>query len=270
MIIDFHTHMFPKEIAGRTIAKLSECSHKSPDTDGTYEGLLESAREAGIDCSVVLPIATKPSQFRTINEFASHYLEGEIISFGSVHPASPDYREELREIKAMGLKGIKLHPDYQDMYFNDIRYKRVVSYATELDMIISVHAGLDPKCPDDIHCTPQMAAELIDDVKPEKLVLAHLGGNQQWDEVERYLVGREIYLDTAVIFDYINQEQFIKIMRAHGSDKILFGTDCPWAGQKRFVDVMEGMDITEEERERVMWKNGVHLLRMDSLFHGSV
>lgn len=260
MIIDFHTHMFPETIAQKTLEKLSACVHKAPETDGTYEGLLKSAREAGIDCCVVLPIATKPSQFRTINEYASRFLEGGIISFGSVHPASPDYKAELREIKAMGLKGIKLHPDYQDMYFNDIRYKRVVSYATELDMIISVHAGSDPKCPDDIHCTPQMAAELLDDVKPKKLVLAHLGGNKQWDEVEQYLVGREVYLDTGVIFDYINQDKFIKIMREHGSDKTLFGTDCPWAGQKKFVEVMRKMDITEEERERVMWKNGGRLL----------
>ena len=70
-MIDFHTHMFPHIIAERTVKKLSECVHKKPDTDGTYEGLLKSSREAGIDCSVVLPIATKPSQFRTINDFAS-------------------------------------------------------------------------------------------------------------------------------------------------------------------------------------------------------
>lgn len=260
MIIDFHTHLFPESIAERTIAKLSACTGKAPDTDGTYEGLLASAREAGIDCCVVLPIATKPSQFRTINEFASRFLEGEILSFGSVHPASSDYKAELREIKAMGLKGIKLHPDYQDMYFNNIRYKRVVSYASELGMMISVHAGLDPKCPDDIHCTPRMAAELLDDVRPEKLILAHLGGNQQWDDVERYLVGKNVYLDTGVVFDYIGQEQFLRIMRSHGSDKILFGTDSPWAGQKRFVDVMEEMDMTQEERENVMWKNGDRLL----------
>ena len=146
------------------------------------------------------------------------------------------------------------------MYFNDIRYKRVVSYASELGMMISVHAGLDPKCPNDIHCTPRMAAELLDDVRPEKLILAHLGGNQQWDDVERYLVGKNVYLDTGVVFDYIGQEQFLRIMRSHGSDKILFGTDSPWAGQKRFVDVMEEMDMTQEERENVMWKNGVRLL----------
>lgn len=260
MVIDFHTHMFPHIIAEKTIAKLAACVEKKPDTDGTCEGLLKTSEEAGVDISVVLPIATKPSQFRTINEFAAGYKEGRIQSFGSVHPASENYKDELRQIKEMGLKGIKLHPDYQDMYFNDIRYKRVVDYASDLGLIISVHAGLDPKCPDDIHCTPQMSAEVIDEVQPEKLVLAHLGGNQQWDEVEEYLVGKNVYFDTGVIFDSINEEQFIRIMRNHGSDKILFATDSPWASQKRFVEVVRKMEITEEERERVLWKNGAELL----------
>lgn len=262
MIIDFHTHMFPHVLAERTLAKLSECSNMVPETDGTYEGLIRSSREAEIDCSIVLPIATKPSQFHTINEFAARFLEGGVISFGSVHPDSPDYKAELREIKAMGMKGVKLHPDYQDVYFNDIRYKRLVSYATELGMVISVHAGKDPLCPENVHCTPQMAAELIDEVAPDKLVLAHLGGNQQWDEVEQCLVGKNVYLDTAVIFDYIEQEQFLRILRGHGSDRILFATDSPWAGQKRFVEVMRSMPVTEEERENVLGRNAGKLLEV--------
>ncbi len=260
MVIDFHTHMFPEKIAARTIDKLSKLVKNPPETDGTCEGLKESAASSGVDCCVVLPVATKPSQFRTINTYASQFLDGQLISFGSVHPASDHYKEELRQIRDMGLKGIKLHPDYQDTYFNDIRYKRIVSYATELGLTISVHAGADPLCPDDIHCTPQMSAELIKDTVPERLVLAHLGGNQQWDDVEKYLVGKNVYLDTAVIFDYIEQEQFLRIMRNHGSDKILFATDSPWAGQKHFIDVVDQMDITQEERENMMWRNGKRLL----------
>ncbi len=260
MIIDFHTHMFPHILAERTLLKLSAFAGMDPHTDGTYEGLLSSQRKAGIDCSIVLPIATKPSQFRTVNDFASRYLSGEVISFGSVHPASPDYKLELRELKSRGFKGIKLHPDYQDMYFNDIRCKRVVACAAELDLIVTVHAGLDPKCPEDIHCTPKMAAEVLDEVRPGKLVLAHLGGNARWDDVERYLVGRDVYFDTGVVFDYMDAERFIRIMRAHGSDKILFATDSPWAEQKRFVDVMDALPLTEKERERIMGKNALGLL----------
>lgn len=262
MIIDFHTHMFPDVMAERTLKQLATCCHKEPETNGTYEGLRVSTEEAGIDCSIALPIATKPSHFRTINSFAAEYQEGRVVSFGTVHPESADYKEELRTIKNMGMKGIKLHPDYQNTYFNDIRYKRIVSYASELDLIVSVHAGVDPLCPEDVHCTPKMSAEVIKDVQPPKLVLAHLGANQQWDEVEDVLVGKDVYFDTAVIFDAIDPEQFIRIMRNHGSDRILFATDSPWAGQKRFLEIVKGLPITEEEKNKILGENAKKLLDM--------
>ena len=158
------------------------------------------------------------------------------------------------------MKGIKLHPDYQDTYFNDIRYKRIISYATELGLIISVHAGQDPKCPDNIHCTPTMAEEVLNEVEPEKLVLAHMGGNELWSEVEERLVGRNVYFDTGVILDRMPQEQFLRMVREHGADRIVFGTDSPWADQKKFVEILKEMPLEEEERNQIFAGTAVKLL----------
>ena len=231
MIIDFHTHMFPDKIAARTIDFLSKTGgDMNPFTDGTWKGLKESTKQAGIDHSIVLPIATRPGQFHTINEFATHFQEGTLISFGSLHPESENYKEELKQIQDMGMKGIKLHPDYQDTYFNDIRYKRIISYATELGLIISVHAGQDPKCPDNIHCT------------------------------EERLVGRNVYFDTGVILDRMPQEQFLRMVREHGADRIVFGTDSPWADQKKFVEILKEMPLEEEERNQIFAGTAVKLL----------
>ncbi len=262
MIIDFHTHMFPDKIAASTIAYLEDICKIKACTDGTYEGLRASTEEAGIDVSIALPVVTKPSQFASINRFAAEHQASleenkpagseNILSFGGIHPDSEDYRAELNEIKNMGLKGIKLHPDYQEVYFNDIRYKRIISYATELGLIISVHAGVDPKCPDDVHCTPKMAREVIDEVQPEKLVLAHMGGNEMWDQVEELLVGENVYFDTGVVLDSMPQEQFLRMVRDHGTEKILFGTDCPWAEQKKYVDLIKTMPLTEKERTDIL------------------
>ena len=104
MIIDFHTHMFPDKIAARTIDFLSKTGgDMNPFTDGTWKGLKESTKQAGIDHSIVLPIATRPGQFHTINEFATHFQEGTLISFGSLHPESENYKEELKQIQDMGV-----------------------------------------------------------------------------------------------------------------------------------------------------------------------
>jgi len=262
MIVDFHTHMFPDKIAKGTIDFLAGVCKMEPYTDGTYEGLKKETLESGVDISVALPIVTKPGQFQSINKFAACYQEKPVISFGSIHPESADYKGELRQIKEMGLRGIKLHPDYQEVYFNDIRYKRIVSYASELDLIVSVHAGLDPKCPDDIHCTPQMSAEVIKETEPAKLVLAHMGGNKQWDEVEEYLVGKNVYFDTGVVLDKMPKEQFLRIVENHGADKILFATDSPWSGQKEFLRILNEMPLTEDVRMKILGGNACRLLNI--------
>lgn len=263
MIIDFHTHMFPDKIAESTIRFLAETCKTPPHTNGTYEGLLSSTQEAGITLSVALPVVTKPSQFRSVNEFASHYRNENILSFGGLHPACSDHRSELRELKEMGFLGIKLHPDYQDMYFNDIRYKRILDYASELGLIVVVHAGVDPKCPNNVHCTPRMIEEVLNEVAPEKLVLAHFGANKMWDEVEELLIGRNVYLDTAVVLDTMPEEQFVRMVHAHGADKILFATDSPWRGQKEFVTRMNEIGLTEEERAQIFSGTACKLLNIE-------
>lgn len=260
MIIDFHTHMFPDRIAKSTLDFLVGICGVKPYTDATYSGLLNSAKEAGVDLCVALPAVTKVSQVESINRFASQYQEGPILSFGGIHPACENYKEILRHVKELGMKGIKLHPDYQDMYFNDIRYKRLIAEASELGLIISVHAGVDPKCPEDVHCTPKMAREVIDEVQPEKLVLAHLGGNLLWDGVEQELVGLNVFFDTGVVLDHITEEQFLRIIKNHGADKILFATDSPWKGQKEFIKLLSDMPLKPEEKDLIFSGNACRLL----------
>ena len=198
---------------------------------------------------------------RNSAKIAAERIDGEILGqIKAGDEETENYKEILKEIKNLGLKGIKLHPDYQDMYFDDIRYEHIVDTASELGLITVVHAGADPKCPKDVHCTPKMARKLLDDVKPEKLVLAHMGGNEMWDEVEKYLVGQNVYFDTGVILDRMPEEQFLRMVHMHGADRILFGTDSPWADQKKFVTLFDQMPLTEEEKMAVFSGNAKKLL----------
>ncbi len=261
-MIDFHTHIFPERIADKTIAHLAGIIDKKPSFDGTRDGLLASMDEAGIEYSVILPVVTKPSQYDSVNRYAAQFLDGRLISFGGIHPDDPDYRTKIRSLKENGFRGIKFHPDYQEIDFNDIRFKRVIACATENDLIVSVHSGIDPLSPNHVHCTPRMAAELIDEVAPTKLVLAHFGGHLMYDDVEKYLVGKQVYFDTGVMLDTIDDAQFFRIVRTHGAEKILFGTDGPWAEQKKYVDIMYHYDFTEKERELIFEENARKLLNI--------
>lgn len=267
MIIDFHTHIFPEKIAGPTLDFLESRCHTKPATNGMADGLSKSTKSADIDLSIALPVVTKPKQFASINGFAYElnqhdYGESGILSFGGIHPDSEDYKGQLRELKNMGFQGIKLHPDYQGVFIDDIRYKRIIDYASELGLIISVHAGFDPGYPDCVHCTPKRAREVIREVQPEQLVLAHLGGYLRWDEVEDYLVGEPAYFDTAVIFHAIEEEQFLRIVENHGIHKILFATDSPWAKQEEFVAKIQNMNMSYEAKEAILGGNAMKLLNL--------
>lgn len=261
-MIDFHTHMFPDKIAVKTLDFLSGRCKTSPFTNGTSKGLAQSTEDAGLELSIALPVVTNPAQFESINRFAQQHREGKILSFGGIHPENENYKEKLLDLKNRGFLGIKLHPDYQETFFNDIRYKRIISFASELGLIVSVHAGFDPGYPDCVHCTPSMAREVIDEVKPLKLVLAHMGGFMRWDEVEQELVGQDVWFDTAVVFGKITDEQFLRICRQHGTDRILFATDSPWSGQKESVDYFRKMDLTEEEKQQIFTENAKNLLTL--------
>lgn len=268
MIIDFHTHIFPEKIAAKTIEKLENSAHVKAFTDGRENGLVASMKEASIDLSVVLPVVTRPEQFNTINEFAARlnekYQESRyrLLSFGGIHPDTLNYKRELRIIKDLGLQGIKLHPDYQNTYFDDIKYMRILDYATELGLISVVHAGIDIGFPDNVRCSIQGICKVIDTVAPERMVLAHYGGFGLWKEVADRIAGKNVYLDTSYTFGFIEDATFLQILQKHGADKILFATDSPWSGGKESLAYLRNLSLDQNDLKQILGQNAKKLLQL--------
>ena len=272
MYIDFHTHAFTDAIAERAIGKLADTlmnadyrAKEPPVTNGTVGQLLQRMDEWGVDKSVILPIATKPSQQNTINNWAKSVQEefpDRLICFGTVHPDAEDALAELERIKEIGLKGVKLHPDYQGFFADDEKLFPIYKKCAELDLPVILHAGLDVVSMDCIHCMPHMSAKIIEAVPELTLILAHLGGSECWDDVEKYLVGKNVYLDTAFIGGLISDEQALRIFRDHGTDKILFASDCPWHPASREMAMLDRLPLTAEEKEDITHRNAERLLKL--------
>lgn len=265
MIIDFHTHIFPDKIAARSIEHLENASGITAATNGTLDGLLDSMEKNKVDLSVILPVVTKPSQFESVNRFATEVNEkykGKLISFGGIHPDSEDYKSELDCIKKLGLPGIKLHPDYQGVMIDDPQYMKIIEYADFLDLMIMVHAGVDIGLPNPVHCPPDKAKKVLDTLKPKKLILAHLGGWKQWEEVYELLAGKHVYLDTSFTFDYIEQDMFLKILKKHGHEKVLFATDSPWSDAAKAVESVRNMPLEQKVIEDILSGNAKKILNI--------
>ena len=262
MYIDFHIHAFVDEIAERAISKLEVTSNFKAYTKGTIYDTIKKLDEWNVDKGVLLPIATKPSQQTTINDWAADIqkINDRIIAFGSVHPDAPDVIEELERIKSLGLKGIKLHPDYQNFFIDDEKAYPVYEKCAELGLAVIFHAGFDPLSPDVVHALPKASARVHKDVPNMTMILAHLGGMYHWDEVEEFLVGKNIYFDTAFIATAIKDEQVERIIKMHGADKILLASDCPWQKTTTGIDMLNHLNLLDEEKQLIFHKNAEKLL----------
>lgn len=269
MFIDFHTHIFPDKISNAAISELSQRCGKEPFADGTLNGLLASMKSSRVDVSVVLPVVTNPKQFDSINRFAQTLnTHGGIFSFGGIHPDCESIEEKLDFIKEIGLKGIKIHPDYQKTFIDDPKYVKIISHCIEIGLYVVTHSGLDVGYPDPIHCTPQRILNLLSQLpehKEPRLILAHTGAFDMWDEVEEMLVGRNVYFDLAYSLDKISTNQLMRIIKNHGSDKILFATDSPWSGQKEFVEIFNSLPLNQQDKENISYKNAIIILSLESL-----
>lgn len=262
MVVDFHTHTFPDKIAAQTISFLAEKGNTKPYREGTLSSLKESMQRNGVDYSVVLPVATAPKQVESINRlgFEENGKDG-IIFAGAIHPDSENIEEILDSVKSHGLFGIKIHPDYQGVYFDDERYIRIMREAAKRDLITVTHAGIDIGYPNDVHCTPDMVLSVLEKLSgiiDNKLVLAHMGGCDLPDEVLEKIAGKPVYLDTSYVLDRYT-EKCREIILKHGFDKILFATDSPWSDQKKFVEIIKGYGFSTEENDMIFYKNAREL-----------
>lgn len=266
LIVDFHTHIFPDCMADSTIASMQKESNATAYLNGTLSDLKTSMKKNAISYCVTLPVATKPSQFDTINAFAaSNNNKDGILSFGGIHPDNDNIAQRLRYLKSLGIKGIKLHPDYQNCFIDDPRYLRILEECLNLELCVVIHAGLDIGLPTPIHCPVDriymvLQALLKDYKKDSKIVLAHVGGHLQWELVEELLVGQNVYFDLAYSPCVMNQDTLIRIIQKHGFEKILFATDSPWMNQGEAISYIQSLPFTPEQLDMIFYKNAYRIL----------
>lgn len=263
MLIDFHTHAFPDRIARRAIDKLAHASGGLvPQTDGTARSLKQEMDRDGVDLAVVLSIATNPGQQKNVNDFAMALNEDErLMAFGSVHPDAPDALEELERIAAAGLKGVKLHPEYQGFYADDEKMKPIYRKISYLGLITVFHAGHDYGFPPPYHCMPEHTLRALRWFD-SPVVAAHWGGLGCAQEVLEKLCGEEVWLDLSFGYSAIARDTARRILDKHGTDRVLFGSDMPWHRPSWEMRLLDTLELSEEDRERIFWRNAKALLKL--------
>lgn len=279
MIIDFHTHVFPDKIAEKAVKSLSDSSRAVPYTNGTAFDRKESMKKAGIDYSVNLPVATKASQVESINtvaiENALEDMKNGIIPFGAMHPQFGNIKNELKRLKLAGVRGIKIHPAFYGLDIADTSVMNIIYEAAALDLIVITHAGWDIGFPEKNYIPIESLIRIDSEIGPEKMILAHMGGWKDWDNVGKYLAGSKYYFDTAFAIGKVNarkdlpepmltymlsDDEFVELCKKHGVNRILFGTDSPWSDQKEYVDKINSLSFSDYEKDCIFSGNAKELL----------
>lgn len=271
MLIDFHTHIFPDAIASAALSALVDGIHRIQGADygagkplyfreGTRKALEDSMTAAGVDRSICLPIATKPSQTAHINDFAEKVRSERLLSFGTLHPADENWERVLHDLAERGFRGIKLHLQFQLFPIDGREVLRILKKAEELGLLVIFHAGEDIGLPPPVYASPLQIYHVLQEMEGSHLIAAHLGGWRQWEDVLKYLVGTPIYLDTAYIREFIDPQLAGEIIRSHGAEKILFGSDSPWENPADTLAFLQSLDLPADALDLITHKNAERLL----------
>ncbi len=261
MLIDFHTHAFPDRIAPGVVEKLARgAGGLHPSTDGTVLGLTRSLERMNAQ-GVLLPVATKSSQQQSINNWAIEQKSDRLIPFGSVFPPAEDAVDELERMARMGLRGVKLHPEYQGFQVDDPRVRPLYRKIGQLKMIVVFHAGQDMAYLPPCRCEPGMLQRAMEYLEGAQVVAAHWGGLLMGDHVLTDLKpAKNLYLDTAYSHGRVLIPVLRALIEAHGPEHILFGSDTPWSPMEDEARLIETLDLPAAWNDAIFCGNAKRLL----------
>jgi len=259
MAIDIHTHAFHPKIADKVVQQLEDHYRISPVGNGLLEDLLPRLDRAGIDRAAMHCAATKPEQVVPANNWALHVKEQHprLIPFGTFHPDFADWECEFERLAIAGIRGIKIHPDFQGFSLDDPRLEPILETIGER-FLLMVHIG-DRLPPELNPSSPQKLAALLDKFPRLKVIAAHLGGFQHWAYVVDHLAGRDLYFDTSSSLNAIPGRLLFDIFAHHPRERILFGSDYPLFDSLEEMKLLQTRLRFSDSEVQQLLTNGDHL-----------
>lgn len=274
LIFDSHTHIFPDKVAARALQHLIQLAHGLPTfTEGTAASQEAVALKAGYTGWMNCPVVTNEHQMRSVNDWVAAINRWPHLSLGGLYPCAPMpvILEEVHRIKKLGLYGIKFHPEYQGFRPLDPQFDIMWQTIRDEELPVLFHAGCDiAYLRKDQHSWPADFARLAERFPGLTIICAHLGGWLNWDLVESDLCGAPVYLDTAFAKGWMpDQEQFERIIRKHGVDKVIFGTDSPWNPLDAAVRELTETSLSDAEKHQIFWTNPARLWHLPEVYSPS-
>jgi uncharacterized protein len=266
-MIDSHTHVFPDKVAPKIVEKFRTAIGDAIALTGdfTVKDIKAYMKRCGIEAVVTFCIAEKPEVVVAANNFLIEINDNRtIFSFGTILPNMEDPVGEVRRIKEKGLKGIKFHSLFQPIRAKDENLVPIYDAMTQAGMIAYFHVGKDPVHPSHAPGTgPQDIARLRERFPALKIVAAHFGGLFMLDEARKWIIGKDIYIDTCwgPNIQSLQADVVVDLIRQHGAEKVLFATDYPSTTDPGpQIKWFKELPLEEKEKELIFQENARRLL----------
>lgn len=255
-VIDTHTHVFPDSVAQRASDNIGKYYSINMQCDGKIETLLSVA--PNISYFVVSSAATNPLHVQKGNDFILNAAKehSNFIPFCSVHPEAEGMVDELRRIKALGARGIKIHPDFQHFDIDDERMFPLYEEMARLSLPVLFHVGDE----NTDASSPSRLLRVIERVESLTAIAAHMGGYCAWDEAVETLYGKNVYFDTSDALISLPRDKVLELLRRHPIELILFGSDFPLASPSDAFELFDSLPLTEEQKNMIYFENAARLL----------
>lgn len=257
-IYDFHAHIYPQKIAEKAVASVGDFYHIRMSEAGTPERLLELGDENGITNFVVHSVATGAKQVQSVNDFIASEVSkhpDRFIGFGTMHADYEDKCAEIDRMQAIGLSGVKIHPDSQLFYVDDPRMFEIYDYI-QGKLPILVHCG-DYRYDFD---SPQRVRRVLDNFPKLTFIAAHFGGWSVQDLALEYLLDTGCYLDCSSSMMYLGAKRSAELIRLYGAERFLFGSDYPMWHPGEELQRFRSLGLSEKETELMLYRNAERIL----------
>lgn len=259
MIIDAHTHVWPDHVAGRALSASGLDLERFGD--GTASSLAAVMDAAGVDRSVVLAVANTADRVESANAFTGGLDPSRFIGFGSAH-AGGDPDELVASLRRHGLRGVKVHPLFQDYALDDPGLLRVLD-ALRGEFVAIVHVGAGRRPQDTGRCTPPMLVELARQLPGLDLIACHFGGYRVLDEAAETVIGTPgVHLDTSwpPSLATLDPARVRELVRRHGADRVVFASDWPMADPAAEIAAIRALGLADDEVDAILGGNLAGLL----------
>lgn len=265
MIIDVHTHL--NNYHEETILPLQV----------SLDRLLGVMDENKVDYSLILTSYKvnehRPSVKQVVEATRDIPSLGTVAGISYLNYKEKDLREMADYLRSGEIKGFKLYPGYEPFYPHDKRLQVIYELAIEFDIPVMFHSGDTYTPKGKIRFSHPLH---IDDVAvdfPElKIVICHVGNPWIRDCMEVVYKNKNVYADFSglVLGDFSDKfERYMKeqledmILYAGEPEYLLYGTDWPISTMKSYLNFMRQLDLTDDKKELIYWKNAAKLFKID-------